>query len=170
MRRLALAATLLAAVFGGLLVAVTLTGASAATMSTAAARSEVARLVASTYPDLRVGNVACPPTAARATGTTFTCTVQIPGSFLLVDARQDGRTGEVALTTPDAVLTKAALEQFVASNASLRALVDCGPAPAVVRRPGQNVTCTATLEDGTRRNVTLNVRDTAGTVAIASVT
>jgi hypothetical protein len=143
--------------------------ASAATVSTARARSAIARLVDAAYPDLAVGNVACPPTARRRAGTTFTCTVQLPGGFLLVDATQNGRTGDVSFTTPSAVLTKPALEQFVAANASLGAVVDCGPLPTIVRRPGQTVTCTAALEDGTRRTVTLSVRDTAGTVVITSV-
>ncbi|MFI5047717.1 MAG: DUF4333 domain-containing protein [Acidimicrobiia bacterium] len=141
----------------------------AATLSTAPARAEIARLVAGAYPGLAVGNVACPPTATRAAGTTFTCTVQIPGAFLVVDATQDDRTGAVTLTTPHAVLSKQSLEQFVAANASLGAIVDCGPAPMIVRRPGQTVTCAAALEDGTRRTVTLSVRDTAGTVAIVAV-
>jgi hypothetical protein len=144
-------------------------GASAATLSTAAARTEIARLVAGSYPALLVGNVACPPSARRTAGTTFTCTVQIPGGFLVVDAAQAGTTGAVTLATPDAVLTKPALEQFVAANASLGAVVDCGPAPAIVRRPGQTVSCHAALDDGTTRTVTLSVRDAAGTVVIAGV-
>jgi len=144
--------------------------ASASTLSTARARDEIARLVTTAYPDLEVGNVVCPPTTRGAAGTTFTCTVQVPGTFLVVDATQDGTTGQVSLTTPDAVLTKPAMEQFVAASTSIGALVDCGSAPAIVRRPGQTVVCHALLDDGTGRTVTLSVRDTAGTVVIASVT
>jgi hypothetical protein len=140
----------------------------APTVSTERARAEIARLVDTTYPGLAHGTVACPPTAPRAAGTTFTCTVQLPGGFLVVDATQSGPSGSFSLTTPQAVLTKQATEAFVASNASLAATVDCGPA-FLVRRPGQQVTCSATLADGTTRVVTLTVRDVSGAVTITGV-
>ncbi|MET0627882.1 MAG: DUF4333 domain-containing protein [Acidimicrobiia bacterium] len=142
--------------------------ASSPMVSTARARTEIARLVETTYPGLAHGNVACPPTARRVTGATFTCTVQLPGTFLVVDATQSGTTGSFSLATPQAVLTKQAMEQFVAANASLSATVDCGPA-FLVRRPGDTVTCSAALADGTTRVVTLTVRDTSGAVTITSV-
>jgi len=142
--------------------------AASATSSTKPARAEIARLVSTSYPGLMFGNVACPPTVRRATSASFTCTVQLPGTFFVVDASPD-RTGTFTLSTPQAVLTKAALEQFVAANASLDATVDCGPA-FLVRRPGDQVTCTASLADGTKRTVTLVVRDVAGNVTITAVT
>src|SRR5262245_17339308 len=143
--------------------------ASSSTTSTAPARSEIARLVTTSYPGLTFGNVTCPPKVRRASGTTFTCTVQLPGSFLVVDALQQDTSGAFTLTTPQAVLTKRALEQFVAANASLDATVDCGPA-FTIRRPGDQVKCTASLADGTQRTVTLTVRDAAGNVTITAVT
>ena len=166
MRRLA---PVLAVVLAAGSIALASGTATGATLSTARARSEIGRLVSAAYPDLEIGNVMCPPTVRRADGATFTCTAQIPGGFLVVDAEQDGTTGAVTLTTPNAVLTKSALEQFVASNATIGATVDCGPAPVVVRRPGQTVACRAALEDGTTRTVTLSVRDAAGTVVVAAV-
>jgi len=162
-------APILAIVLAAASVALASSAASAATLSTARARGEIGRLAAAAYPDLEIGNIACPPTVRRADGATFTCTAQIPGGFLVVDAEQDGTTGAVTLTTPNAVLAKSALEQFVASNATIGATVDCGPAPVIVRRPGQTVTCRAALEDGTTRTVTLSVRDPAGTVVVAAV-
>jgi hypothetical protein len=142
--------------------------ASSPTVSTARARTEIARLVDATYPGLAHGNVACPPTASRATGATFSCTVQLPGTFLVVDATQSGPTGSFSLSTPQAVLTKQAMEQFVAANASLTATVDCGPA-FLVRRPGEQVLCSAALADGTTRTVALTVRDATGAVTITGV-
>jgi hypothetical protein len=144
-------------------------GAHAASVSTERARAEIARLVGATYPGLAFGNVACPGAVTRAVRTTFTCTVQLPGAFLVVDATQTDGRGSVTLSSPQAVLTKQGLEQLVAANASLAATVDCGPAAWVVRRPGQQLSCTAALADGTTRTVQLTVRDAAGNVAITSV-
>ena len=138
------------------------------TLSTTAARREIAALVASTYPDLTVGNVACPPVVVRAAGTTFTCTVQVPGTFLLVEGDQKDESGTVTLSTPQAVIDTHTLEGFVAANASITATVDCGPA-WIVARPGAQLTCTAALSDGTTRTVALTVRDTAGNVTITGV-
>jgi hypothetical protein len=163
-RRLGLVITLLAALGW----ASTL-DARAATVSTARARAEIATLVAATYPGLPFGNVACPGTIARAVRRTFTCTVQLPGAFLVVDATQTDSRGSVSLSSPQAVLTKQGLEQLVAANASLPATVDCGPAAWIVRRPGQQLTCSAALADGTTRTVQVTVRDTAGNAVITAV-
>ena len=62
---------------------------------------------------------------------------------------------------------RAEIEQPVAVNASIAATA-CEPAPSVVRRPAQTVTCTAALA-GTTRTVQLTVRDTVGAVAVTSV-
>ncbi len=144
--------------------------ASAATLTTARARAEIAALVRSTYAGLPFGNVACPTTVRRTAGVTFNCTVQLPGTFLVVDATQADGSGTVELTTANAVLTKAALESLVAANTSLPATVDCGPTPWIVRHPGDTVSCRAALADGTTRTVQLIVRDTAGNVTITGVT
>ena len=143
--------------------------AGAAAVSTTRARTEIAKLVTATYPGLAFGNVVCPGTVARVARATFSCTVQLPGTFLVVDATVTDSRGTVTLASPQAVLTKQGLEQFVAANASLAATVDCGPAAWVVRRPGQQVSCSAALADGTTRTVQVTVRDPAGNVAIASV-
>ena len=144
-------------------------GASAATVTTTRARAGITALVRSTYAALPFGNVACPSPVRRAAGVTFSCTVQLPGTFLVVDATQSGSSGTVELSTSQAVLTKSALEGFVAANSSLPAIVDCGPSAWIVRHPGEPVACTATLADGTTRVVQLTVRDTAGNVTITGV-
>jgi hypothetical protein len=122
------------------------------------------------YPDLGFGNVACPDGLARKRGVKFTCTVQIPGSFLVVDAVQTDGRGNVSLTTQQAVIPSQLLRQFVAINSSLPATVDCGPAPWRVARPSEKITCGVTLADGTARTVELTVQDTAGNVTVSAVT
>jgi hypothetical protein len=144
-------------------------GANAASVTTVGVRAEIATLVRSTYTGLPFGNVACPTTVRRAAGLTFSCTVQLPGTFLVVDATQADSSGAVELTTSQTVLTKAALEGLVAANASLPATVDCGPTAWIVRHPGDVVSCTAVLADGTTRTVQLTVRDIAGNVTITGV-
>jgi hypothetical protein len=141
---------------------------SAATLPGPGIRRDVAELVRSTYPDVPVGNVACPATVPKRSGATFHCTVQLPGAFLVVDGTV-GAGSAVTLAAAHAVLPKAQLEQFVAANASLPATVDCGPAPFRVARPGQVVSCRAALADGTTRTVGVTVADTAGNVTISSV-
>jgi hypothetical protein len=140
----------------------------AATLPGTGIRRNVTELVRSTYPDLPIGNVACPDRVAKRSGTTFHCTVQLPGAFLVVDGTV-GTGSAVTLAAAHAVLPKAQLEQFVAANASLPATVDCGSAPFRVARPGQVLSCRAALADGTARTVGVTVADTAGNVTISSV-
>jgi len=122
------------------------------------------------YPDLGFGNVACADGIARKRGVKFTCTVQIPGSFLVVDAIQTDGRGNLSLTTQQAVISSQLLRQFVAINSSLPATVDCGPTPWRVARPSEKITCGVTLTDGTARTVELTVQDTAGNVTVSAVT
>ena len=143
--------------------------ASAADVSRTAARRTVERSVHQAYPDLAFGNVACPDGIRQARGEKFTCTVQLPGTFLVVDAVQTDNRGNVALTTQQAVISSQLLRQFVGVNSSLPATVDCGPAPWRVARPGQKITCGVTLADGTARTVELTVQDTAGNVTVTAV-
>lgn len=143
--------------------------ASAADLSKTAARRAVERSVHEAYPNLAFGNVACPSGITRRQGVKFTCTVQLPGTFLVVDAAQTDGRGTVALTTQQAVIPTQALRDLVGRNASLPATVDCGAAPFRVARAGQVVTCGATLADGTTRQVDLTVQDTAGNVTISAV-
>ena len=144
--------------------------AGAADLSRTAARRTVERSVHQAYPSLTFGNVACPDGIRRARGVRFTCTVQLPGTFLVVDAVQTDTSGRVDLTAQQAVIPSQLLRQFVAVNASLPATVDCGPAPWRVARPGQKIGCSATLADGTARSVQLTVQDLAGNVTVTAVT
>ncbi len=141
----------------------------AADLSRTAARRTVERSVHQAYPDLTFGNVACPDHVRRARDTTFTCTVQLPGTFLVVDATQTNGDGNVSLTTQQAVIPSQLLRQFIAVNSSLPATVDCGPAPFRVARAGEKIVCGVTLADGTARTVELTVQDTAGNVTVTAV-
>jgi hypothetical protein len=143
--------------------------AGAAELPRTAARREVERSVHAAYPQLTFGNVACPSGVKRARGVAFTCTVQLPGTFLIVDAKQTDGSGTVALSTQQAVITTQSLRDFVAQSSSLPATVDCGPAPFRVARAGQIITCHAALADGSGHDVDLAVQDTAGTVTVSAV-
>lgn len=159
----------------GLALGVALAGVASVTAGAAelprlAARRTVERSVHEAFPELVFGNVACPAGVRRARGVSFTCTVQLPGTFLVVDADQTDDQGTIALSTQQAVIPTQALRDFVAANASLPATVDCGPAPVHVARAGQTIDCRAALADGTARAVQLTVSDTAGNVTITSVT
>lgn len=141
----------------------------AADLTRTAARRAVERSVHAAYPGLTFGNVACPSGVERARGTSFTCTVQLPGTFLVVKARQTDDRGTVALTTRQAVMSTQSLRDLVARNASIPATVDCGPAPFRVARAGETITCHAALADGTAHDVDLVVQDRAGTVTVTAV-
>jgi hypothetical protein len=160
---------ILVSVVGVLILAGGACPAAAATLKPKAVRAEIARQVAATYPGLVFGNVACPDGVAKKAGTRFTCTVQLPGTFLEVDARQSDGRGAVTFETAQAVFTKESLEAFVAANASLPATVSCGTTAWLVLRPAQQLTCHASIADGTTRDVQLVVRDTAGNVTITGV-
>lgn len=142
---------------------------SAADLSRIAARRTVERSVHQAYPDLSFGNVACPDGIRRARGATFTCTVQLPGAFLVVDAKQTDGSGSITLAARQAVIATQALRDFVAANASLAATVDCGAAPWRVARAGDTIDCRASLADGTGRTVQLTVRDLDGNVEVTAV-
>jgi hypothetical protein len=146
------------------------TPAHAAELGSTATRRTVEALVHQTYPDLAFGNVACPSHVVKQRGAKFTCTVQLPGAFLVVDAVQTDGKGTASFTSPQAVIAQESLRQFVAANASLAAMVDCGPGPWLVARPATKITCGATLADGTVRHAELTVDDTAGNVTITAVT
>ena len=149
---------------------VALTGlAGAATIDPRPVRAEIARQVAATYPGLAFGNVACPDGVTRRASVRFTCTVQLPGTFLRLTATQTDGQGTVTFDTEQAVLSRQSLEEFVAANASLAATVTCGTAGWLVVRPGQQLSCHAALADGASRDVQLTVRDTAGNVTITGV-
>jgi hypothetical protein len=165
MRRTAFVLACAAACFGALVPA-----AGAATVNNNSVRTQIAALLAQTYPGLPVGNVMCPPRVKRAAGTSFTCTVQLPGTFLVIGAEQLDGNGRVKLAAQQAVVPREKVEQFVASQATVPATVACGPTAFLVLRPAQKITCTAAIADGSTRQVELVVRDVDGNVAITSVT
>jgi len=142
----------------------------AATVNNTSVRAQIAALVAQTYPGLPAGNVMCPPGVPRAAGTSFSCTVQLPGTFLVIGAEQLDGNGRVKLTAQQAVLPRDKVEQFVASQATVAATVTCGPIAFLVLRPGQKIACTAAIADGSTRQVEVVVRDVDGNVAVTSVT
>ena len=146
------------------------TSAHGATVNNRSVRDQITALVAQAYPDLPVGNVMCPPGVVRASGTSFACTVQLPGTFLVIGAEQLDGNGRVKLAAQQAVMARAQIEQFVASQATVTATVACGPTAFLVLRPGQKITCTASIADGSTRQVELVVRDVDGNVAITAVT
>jgi hypothetical protein len=143
--------------------------AGAATIDPRPVRAEIARQVSATYPGLAFGNVACPDGVTRRTGSRFTCTVQLPGTFLRLTATQTDSRGTVTFDTEQAVLSRQSLEEFVAANASVAATVTCGNAGWLVVRPGEQLSCRAALADGATRDVQLTVRDAAGNVTITGV-
>jgi hypothetical protein len=141
----------------------------AATLDRDATRRAVEQLVHTTYATLTFGNIACPAGLARRSGVEFTCTVQLPGAFLVLDGRQTDNLGTVAFTSDQVLLNRASLEHFVAQNSSLDTLVDCGPLPWRPARVGTTIGCTVLLADGTSRHVDLSLRDRDGNVAIVGV-
>lgn len=161
--------SLVGALVAGALVAMVVP-AGAAELPRLAARRTVERSVHEAYPGLTFGNVACPAGIQRARGVSFTCTVQLPGTFLVVDAKQTDDKGTIDLSTQQALIPTQSLRDFVAQNASLPATVDCGPGPFRVARAGQTIDCATTLADGTVRTAELTVQDTAGNVTLSAVT
>jgi hypothetical protein len=143
--------------------------ANAAELGRIAARRTVEASVHEAYPGLAFGNVACPAGIQRARGVSFRCTVQLPGTFLVVDAKQTDGNGTIDLSTQQALIPTQALRDFIAQNASLPATIDCGPGPLRVANAGQTINCATTLADGTARTVTLTVQDTAGNVTLTAV-
>src|SRR5437588_6163695 len=89
--------------------ATVVTPASAAELPRLAARRTVERSVHEAYPNLAFGNVACPAGIERKRGVSFTCTVQLPGTFLIVDAKQTDAAGTIELSTQQALIPTAAL-------------------------------------------------------------
>jgi len=144
--------------------------ADAATLNTAATRRAIADRVTATYPGITFGNVSCPAGIPRKQGVKFTCTVQLPGTFIILDATQTDGRGSVTFETRQAIVAREALEQFVAASASLPAIVTCGTTPWLALRPGQEISCHAGLADTSQHDVQLAVRDTAGNVTIVGTT
>jgi hypothetical protein len=142
----------------------------AATLNTTSTRRAIAEQVTATYPGLPFGNVSCPNGINRKQGVRFTCTVQIPGAFIILDATQTDGRGSVTFETRQAVVPRQAVDDFVAANASLPGFILCGATPWLVLRSGQQLNCHAELADGSQHDVQVAVRDTAGNVTITGVT
>jgi hypothetical protein len=142
----------------------------AATLNTANVRRAISERVTATYPGLTFGNVSCPDGVPRRQGARFTCTVQLPGTFIILDATQSDGRGSVTFETRQVVVSRQAIEEFVAANASLPGTITCGSTAWLVLRPQRELTCHAELVDGSQHDVHLLVRDTAGNVAITGVT
>jgi hypothetical protein len=160
---------LTAALLVGAVLVVVAPPAGAATLNTTATRRAIADRVTATYPGITFGNVSCPSGITRRQGVNFTCTVQLPGTFVILDATQTDGRGSVSFETRQAVVARQVLEEFVAANASLPGTITCGTTPWLVLRPGTQHTCHAELADGTQHDVQLAVRDTAGNVTITGV-
>ena len=131
---------------------------------------QVGVAVAAAHPDLAVTRVRCPKTVKAKAGVTALCTVTAGTFPLEMLVTVVDRKGNVTITATQAVIPKASAEFLVASNSTLGATVDCGPAPYLVRRPGEPITCTATFPDGTQSQVTLTVNDVAGNATITAAT
>lgn len=146
--------------------------AAAATLDSKRLAKQVTAAVAPAYPDLAVVKTACPKRIPLRKGAVATCTVDASGISLQVTVTQTNKRGAVTIAAAQAVLPKAAVEQFVRDNTTLPAqvTVDCGPAPALVKSPGETFTCAAAFADGSTEQVTISVADVAGNVQIVQVT
>jgi hypothetical protein len=176
-RATAAAGVALSLALGASLLVAGASGASAASGASGAAhgldmgkaRREIASTVRSTYSGIPIGNVACPTQVERRAGRGFVCTVQLPGTFLVIDAKVTDASGAVQVDSPQVVVTKDQLEQFVLRHATLPATVDCGPLAWMALRPLQRVTCDAALLDGARQRVEVAVADRDGTLVVTAV-
>ena len=79
------------------------------------------------------------------------------------------KKGNVSIASTQAVIPKANAEYMVATGSTLPVTADCGPAPYIVRAPGESFVCTATFADGTRQQVTITPTDVAGNATITAV-
>lgn len=134
--------------------------------------AQVAAVVAPAYPELTGATVTCPKKIAVKKGKVVTCTVDANGISVQVTVTQTNKRGAVTIASTQAVIPKAAAEQFVKDNSTVPAqvTVDCGPAPAIVKLPGETHVCNAAFPDGSTKQVTISVVDLAGNVTITQVT
>jgi hypothetical protein len=130
---------------------------------------QVSASVAAAYPDLPVTKAVCPGRIPRTRGATGLCTVTAGGLSLQMRVTATDARGSVAIESTQAVIPKAHAEAFVRDNATLPAIVDCGPDPYLVRPPGVPFSCTVRFADGTVNQVTLSPADETGTVTITQV-
>lgn len=135
-------------------------------------QKQIAVTVTPAFPGLVVGRVSCPRKIKVKRGKIVTCTVDVSGLPIRFDVTQTNKKGAITIASAQAVIAKAAAEQFVKENATLpdRTTVDCGAAPAIVKLPGETFTCAITFADGsTARTATITVGDLAGNVTLSQV-
>jgi hypothetical protein len=148
---------------------VALGSAGAAELDSKRLAQQVAATVTPAYPDLPVTAVTCPKRIARKTGTVVVCDADAGGYSLQFRVTQTDRKGTVTVESTQAVIPKARAEELVRNNATLPAIVDCGPDAYIVRPPGFPFSCTARFSDGTVQQVTLSPTDVAGNTTITQV-
>ena len=96
--------------------------------------------------------------------------MQLPGTFLVVDAKQTDGSGTIALATEQAVIPTQLLQQFVGVTRR------CPQRSTAARRPGSSPARAQTIyvrrRTGRRHrpHVELTVQDTAGNVTVSAVT
>ena len=131
--------------------------------------NQIAATVGPAVPDLPVTSVKCPKKIPRKTGTVVVCDVDASGYSLEMKVTQTDGKGTVTIESTQAVIPKARAEEFVRNNATLPAVVDCGPDNYIVRPPGFTFSCTARFTDGTVQQVTVSPTDVAGNATITQV-
>jgi hypothetical protein len=139
--------------------------------------AEVERLLVGTQkrksPRLRVGSARCPDQVRLATGTRFTCTVQIEGVrapylVTLRDVDPARATGRFALEPAKPIIDVARVVGLIRGNlqpTARAATVRCGAAKVRVVEIGASIACTITLGDAVQK-VSAVVKDLEGTVVV----
>lgn len=130
---------------------------------------QVGASVAAAYPDLPVTKVRCPKKVKVKAGVTAACTVTAGDYTLGMLVTVADKKGNVTIASTQALIPKATVEGLIAFSTTLPATVDCGPAPYIVKLPGETFVCTARFEDGTAQQVTVTNNDAAGNVSLTSV-
>jgi hypothetical protein len=141
--------------------------------------SQVERLLVSTQrrrsPKLKVGAARCPDQVRLATGTEFTCTVEIEGTkapYLVTLRNVDAgkAAGRFALAPAKPIIDVTRIVGLIRSKlqpTARSATVRCGAAKVRVVEVGASIPCTITLGDAVQK-VRAVVKDLEGTVVVRS--
>jgi hypothetical protein len=148
------------------LVAVAACGSGSAALDSRQVEKAIALQARRSYSGVAVGRARCPRRVAEHPGPQSACTVTLAGVPLRVRVSRDPRNGKLVFQALQAVLMKAALEQFVSSHLSLPGTVDCGPSPVQVIDPGQETTCQVAFADGSKQSVRVRIVDVLGNASI----
>ena len=135
-----------------------------------ATRREIARQVGASYQGLAFGNVACPDGVARKADRASPAPCSSRAMFLVFDATQTDGRGTVSFENTQAVMTRSAVEQFVAAKRAARGDGPCGNRGGARRAAGRPAHLPGEHRRRVERTVQLTVRDTAGNVTITGVT